>query len=119
MDLLDPVERRGGVGELADAIVEHALTLANAAEIEAQGGETSPGEGLVEQLHDLVVHRAAGLRMRMEDHRDGCARPQSGIETAFEAAFGTGENDFGHKGARSSGWNFGSLAGCTAAAAPI
>ena len=103
VDLLDPVERRGGVGQFADAIVERALALADSAEIEAQGGKAAAGEGLIEQLHDLVVHRAAGLRVRMEDHRDRRARPQPGVETAFEAAFGTGENDFGHKGGRSSG----------------
>jgi hypothetical protein len=32
----------------------------------------------------------------MEDHRDRRARLGSGGETPFEAAFGTGEDDFGH-----------------------
>ena len=54
---------RGGVGQLADAVVEHALALADAAEIEAQRREAALDEGLVEQLDDLVVHRAAGLRV--------------------------------------------------------
>src|SRR3546814_20741548 len=35
MDLLHPVERRGGVRKLPDAVVEHALALADASEIEA------------------------------------------------------------------------------------
>ena len=84
------------VGQFADAVVEHALALADSAEVEAQGGEAAADERLVEQLHDLVVHRAAGLRVRMEDHRDRRARARTGVETAFETALGTGENDFGH-----------------------
>ena len=35
--------------QLADAVVEHALALADAAEVEAQGGEAAPDEGLVER----------------------------------------------------------------------
>ena len=87
---------RGGVGQLADAVVEHALALADAAEVEAQRREAAPDEGLVEQLDDLVVHRPAGLRVRMEDQRDRRAGAGAGMETAFEAALGAGKNDFGH-----------------------
>ena len=54
---------RGGVAELADAVVEHALALPDSAEVEAQRGKAAPNESLVQQLDDLVVHRAAGLRM--------------------------------------------------------
>ena len=89
MDRLDPVERGGGIRQLADAVVEHALALADAAEVEAQGREAAADEGLVEQLNDLVVHRAPGLRVRMEDQGDRGARPRSGMEAAFETAFGT------------------------------
>jgi hypothetical protein len=32
----------------------------------------------------------------VEDQRDGRAGPRAGAESAFETAFGTGENDFGH-----------------------
>ena len=63
MDALDPIERRSGVAELADAIVEHALALADTAEIEAQSRKSAADKGLVEQLDDLVVHRPAGLRV--------------------------------------------------------
>ncbi len=59
---LHPVERGGRVGQLADAVVEHALALADAAEVEAQRREAAAHERLVERLHDMVVHRAAGLR---------------------------------------------------------
>ena len=82
--------------KFADAVVEHALALADAAEIEAQGRKAALDEGLVEQLDDLVVHRPAGLRVRMEDQRDRRARAGAGMETAFEAAFGARENHFGH-----------------------
>ena len=57
--------------ELADAVVERALALADAAEVEPQGREAALDEGLVEQLDDLVVHRAAGLRMRVQDQATG------------------------------------------------
>ena len=97
MDRLHPVERRGGVAKLADAVVEHALALADAAEVEAQGGEAAPDEGLVERQHDRIVHRAAALRVRVEDHRDRRARARAGAETAFETALGAGKDDFGHK----------------------
>jgi hypothetical protein len=51
---------------------------------------------LIEKLDDLVVHRPAGLRVGMEDHRHGCAGTRAGVETAFEATLGTRKNDFGH-----------------------
>ena len=82
--------------QLADAVVEHALALADAAEVEAQGREAAPDEGLVERLDDGVVHRAAALRMRVEDQRDRRARAGAGAETAFETALGPGKDDFGH-----------------------
>jgi hypothetical protein len=46
---------------------------------------------LVEQLDDLVVHRPAGLRVRMEDQRNRRARTGAGMKTAFEAALGPGK----------------------------
>src|SRR3546814_6958679 len=48
----------------------YALALADPAEVEAQGGEAAADEILVQQLHDLVVHRAAGLRMAVQDQRN-------------------------------------------------
>jgi hypothetical protein len=51
---------------------------------------------LVEQLDDLVVHRPARLRVRMEDQRDGRTGTRPRMETAYQAALGTRENDFGH-----------------------
>ena len=75
-----------GIGELSDA-----------AEVEAQGRESAPHERLVERLDDGVVHRAAALRVRVEDQGDRRARARAGAETAFKAAFGAGKDDFGHR----------------------
>jgi hypothetical protein len=44
MDRLHPVERAGGVRQLANAVVEAALAAADAAEIEAQRGEAAADE---------------------------------------------------------------------------
>src|SRR6185436_3930736 len=96
MDRLHPVERRCGVAELANAVVEHALALADAAEIEPQGGEAAPHEGLVERQHDGVVHRAAALRVWVEDQGDGRAGARARAETPLETPLRTWENDFGH-----------------------
>ena len=74
MDLLHPVERGGGIGQFADAVVEAALAAADAAKIEAQRRKAAIDEGLVERLRDPVVHRAAALRVRVEDHGDRRAR---------------------------------------------
>ncbi len=96
MEALNPVQRRGGIGQFADAIVESTLAAANAPEVETQHGKAALHESLVESLRDAVVHRAATLRMGMQDHRDRCAGTGRRAETAFEAAFGSGENNVGH-----------------------
>src|SRR4051794_17820107 len=96
MDRLHPIERGRSVAELANAVVEHALALVHAAEIEAQGRKAAPDEGLIEQLNDLVVHRSAHLRMRVEDQSDRRAGAAAGMETSFEASLRAWENDFGH-----------------------
>jgi hypothetical protein len=57
--------------------------LPDAAEVEAQGREAAPHEGLVERLHDGIVHRAARLRVRVEDQGDRGAGAGTGAETAL------------------------------------
>ena len=59
-------------------------------------GKAAVDEGLVQLLDDAVVHRAAALRMRVEDHRHRRARARRRGETAFETAFGAGKDDCGH-----------------------
>src|SRR3546814_14675729 len=85
MDLLNPVERRGGVGQFADAIVERALAFPDTAEIETQGRKATFGKSLVHCLHDAVIHRTAALRMGMQDQGNGCARSRRRAETALRS----------------------------------
>src|SRR3546814_20029554 len=96
MDRLHPVERRRGVAQLADAVVERPLAAPDAAEVEAQCREAARDEALVHRLGDAVVHRAAALRVRVQDQRNRRARTRRGRETAFYAALGAGENDVGN-----------------------
>ena len=93
---LRPVERRGGVGQLAGAVVERALAAADAAEIEAQHREAALHEAVVQIVDDLVVHRAAELRMRMQHDRDRRAPLLRRLIAAFDAAGGAGEDDLRH-----------------------
>ena len=97
MQRLDPVERRGRVRQFAGAVVEFALAAADAAEIEAQRGEIALLEHVEEVVDDLVVHRAAELRMRMQDDGDRRALFLGGLVAALQATGRTGENDLRHE----------------------
>src|SRR5476649_2164298 len=80
---LHVVERRAEVVLLAGAVGECAPTGAGAAEVEAQDRAADPAERLRGLIHDLRVHRAAELRVRMgEDDR----RAQSAGMTRAHAA---------------------------------
>jgi hypothetical protein len=50
----------------------------------------------VEVIDDLVVHRPAKLRMRMQDDCDRGVFGFLGMVTAFETAFRSWKNYFGH-----------------------
>jgi hypothetical protein len=88
---LQVVERRGGIGKLAHALVVLALAAAHAAEIEAQHGEAHLVEGVVQVVDDPVVHRAAELRMRVQDDRDRGVLGLLRVIAAFKPAFGAGK----------------------------
>jgi len=111
VDRLNPIKRARRIGQFANTIIENALAFAHAAEIEAQRREAATHERLVQLLHDAVVHRAARLGMRMEDHGDRRARTRRWAETTFEAAFGAGENDVGHRSRLTIGAGMGASAG--------
>ncbi len=96
MQALHPVERRGRIGQFAGTMVEFALAAADRAEVEAQRGEAALLEHVEQLVDDLVVHRAAELRMRMQDDGDRRAFLLGGLVSAFEATCGSVENDFGH-----------------------
>ena len=96
IDRLRPVERGGGVRQFALAMVEAALAAPDAAEIEAQHGEAALGEGVIEIVDDLIIHRPAELRVRVQDDGDRRAAHRRGMKTALDAAGRTIEHDFGH-----------------------
>src|SRR5262245_33812053 len=93
---LQPVERRGGVAQLALAAVETALGAADTAEIEPQHGIAPPLEGLVHRVDDLVVHRPPMLRIGMEDDGNGRGRLPAGLIARFDAPFRSVDDHFRH-----------------------
>ena len=95
-DRLRPVERGRRVRQFALAVVERALRAADAAEIEAKHGESALGEGVIQVIDDLVVHRPAELRMRMKNDRDRRAALFRRMEASFETTGGSVENHLGH-----------------------
>src|SRR3546814_12047390 len=98
MDRLYQVERRRGVAEFADAIVERSLAAADAAKVEAQHCETARDAAFVHRLGDAVVHRSAALWMRMQAQRDRRAGPRRGREAAFDEVLGRSkERCVGHE----------------------
>src|SRR5579884_1013366 len=97
VDRLYPVKCTRSVAQFANAVVEQPLALADTAKIEPQSRKASFHEGLVEKLHDLVVHRAARLWMRVQDEGYRRSRSSAGVETSFEASLGSRKNDFGHE----------------------
>src|SRR6185437_5940516 len=84
------------VRELADAVVEPALAPAYAAEVEAQRGKAAMHEGVVELINDLMVHRAAELRVRMQHNANRGVFLTRRVIAALDATGGAGEDDFGH-----------------------
>ena len=101
VDGLRPVERGGGVGEFALAVVERALAAADAAEIEPQHREIAVRERIVELIDDLVVHRAAELRMRVQHDGERCVLLPCGMIPALDTSGGAGKDHFRHRQPRS------------------
>ncbi len=98
---LQPVQGGGRVGQLADAAVELALRLADAARVVAQGGEATLDEQLVQRDRHRVVHMPARLGVRMQNQGDGRVGALARRVAAFDAARGAGKNDFRHGSAES------------------
>ena len=73
-----------------------ALAAADGAEVEPERREAALLEKIEELINDLVVHRAAELRVRMKDDRDRRALFLGGLITAFEATRRAVKDDFGH-----------------------
>ena len=53
-------------------------------------------ERVIELIDDLVVHRPAELRVRVQDDRDRRVLLARGMIPALDPSCGTGENDFRH-----------------------
>ena len=96
VERLHPVERCGCVREFARAMVEMTLAAADAAEVEAQRREAAIHEAVEQVVDDLVVHRAAELRMRMQHDPDRRAALLRRLVAALDAAGGPGEDDLRH-----------------------
>ena len=73
-----------------------ALAAADAAGVVTQDAEAVFLEHLVQHDRDRVLHRAAGLRMRMEDQRDRGAFIRRFGVTRFDTALGARNDEFGH-----------------------
>ncbi len=79
-------ERRERVRGLAYAVVERALGFADTAKVEAHAGIAKREEGLGERLHDLVLERAALLRVRMGDERNPARSGVRGVDHQLQRA---------------------------------
>ena len=101
---LQIVERRGRIGQFADALVVFALTAPDPTEIEPKHGKAHVVKGVVQVIHDLVVHGAAELRVWMQHDRDGRVFFLLRVVAAFEPAFGAGKDYLGHGFPVSSSW---------------
>src|SRR5262245_53296439 len=77
-------------------MIERALAPPHAAKVEAQHRETPMHEGIVELIDDLMVHRAAELRMRVQDDGDGRILLSRRVIPAFNPTSRAGEDDLGH-----------------------
>ena len=93
---LHPVERGGRIRKFASTMVEFALAAPDATEIEAERRETALLEHVEELVDDLVVHRAAELRMRMQDDGDRGVLFLGRLVATLKTAGRAIENDFGH-----------------------
>ena len=82
--------------KFAGAVVERALAAADAAEIEAQHREVAVHERVVELVDDLMVHRAAELRVRMQHDGDRRVLLPRRVIAALDPAGRAGEDDFRH-----------------------
>src|SRR5262249_32308226 len=96
IERLRPVEGGGGIRQLALAVIEAALAASDAAKVEAHHRKVPGGEGIVEVVDDLVVHRAAELRMWMQHDRDGGILLACRVVPTLDPTSRTGKDDFGH-----------------------
>ena len=78
-------------------MVECPLAASDPAEVEPYHRKIAMGERVVEVIHDLVVHRAAELRVRMKHDGDRRVLLPGRVVPAFDPPCGAGEDDLGHR----------------------
>ena len=93
---LHPVERGGGVADLADAAVIAALAATDSAKIEPHHRAAEPLERLIHRVGHPIVHRPAVQRMRMKDQRDRRTGLLRVVITALEPAVRAGKHHLWH-----------------------
>src|SRR5579875_257378 len=86
IDRLCPVKSRRGIGQFALTVIEAALRASDATKIEPQHGKAALRESVIKIINDLVVHRPAELRMRVQDNRKGGPAHGRGVKPALDAA---------------------------------
>ena len=86
-------ERGQRIVGLTRAVVERALGLADAAEIETHGCVAQSEKRLRERLRDLVVERAALQRMRMGDERNAARRLRRRVDDDLQRAGGAVDDE--------------------------
>lgn len=78
-------------------MVEMALAAADAAEVEAQRRKAPVHEGVEQVVDDLVVHRPAELRVRVQDYGERRAALLGGLVAALDPAGRSVENHLWHR----------------------
>jgi hypothetical protein len=78
-------------------MIERSLAPADAAEIETQRGEAPVREGVIELVHDRIVHRPAELRVRVQDDRNRRISGPAGVKTPLDPSVFAGKNHFRHR----------------------
>ena len=87
---------RQGPTVLGTANVMMAAALAEAPVVEAQHREAALGEHVEQLIGDLIVHRAAELRMRMQHQRDRGVFLRRRMIPTLDPAGRPREDDFRH-----------------------
>src|SRR5439155_7472955 len=93
---LQPIERRRRIGQLALAAIKAALAAADPAKVEAQRRKTAAHKGLIERVDDLVVHRPAMQRMRVQHHRHRRRAAAGMVIARLDAPFRAVDDDVRH-----------------------
>jgi hypothetical protein len=82
-------------------MVEDALAPPDAPEIEAKNRKAALHEHVEQLIGDLIVHRSAELRVRMEHDRDRRPAFPRRLKPAFKSPGGAREHDLRHKASNS------------------